>query len=376
MSRIDQLISQYCPTGVPMVRLGEVFTRLKGTPITAGAMKEIAHKNGDVRIFAGGKTIVDAFEKDIAGANIIRKPAVLVQSRGVIDFVYYEKPFTFKNEMWAYTHDNKVSVRYLYYYCKINVDYFRDAAAGMGSMPQISLPVTQDFQIPLPPLPVQEEIVRILDAMSDLVTNLDAEISARQKQYEHAREKLLRKISTTITLGEIGPVKMCKRILKEETNTQSGIPFYKIGTFGDVADAYISEETFSRYRSLYSYPNKGDILLSAAGTIGKSVVFDGNPAYFQDSNIVWISNDEKKVLNTYLYYCYQVIEWTVDNGGTVKRLYNDRLRNTTIPLPSLSVQQSIVERLDKMESLIQNLQAERALRQKQYEYYREKLLTF
>ena len=97
MSKLDELISELCPDGVEFKTIKEVYTRLKGTPITAGKMKEIENNNGDIRIFAGGKTVIDAYEKDIPKANITRVPAVLIQSRGVIDAVYYERPFTFKH---------------------------------------------------------------------------------------------------------------------------------------------------------------------------------------------------------------------------------------------------------------------------------------
>ena len=103
MTKLEQLLDEFCPNGVPFKMVKEVYTRLKGTPITAEKMKEIACDDGEIRVFAGGKTVVNAHEKDIPKANITRIPAVLVQSRGVIDVVYYEKPFTFKNEMWAYT---------------------------------------------------------------------------------------------------------------------------------------------------------------------------------------------------------------------------------------------------------------------------------
>lgn len=146
MSKLDELISELCPDGVEFKTIKEVYTRLKGTPITAGKMKEIENNNGDIRIFAGGKTVIDAYEKDIPKANITRVPAVLIQSRGVIDAVYYERPFTFKNEMWAYTHKNKTSVKFLYYVLKNNLTFFREAAAGMGSLPQISLRITEDFK--------------------------------------------------------------------------------------------------------------------------------------------------------------------------------------------------------------------------------------
>ena len=152
MSRLKKLIQQFCPDGVEFKKVKEVYTRLKGTPITAGKMKEISNPDGDIRVFAGGKTVIDAYEADIPNANVTRVPSVLVQSRGVIDFVYYDKPFTFKNEMWAYTADNPVSVKYLYYVLKKNVSVFRGAASGMGSLPQISLSVTEDFKIPVPPL--------------------------------------------------------------------------------------------------------------------------------------------------------------------------------------------------------------------------------
>lgn len=174
-------------------------------------------------------------------------------------------------------------------------------------------------------------------------------------------------------LGEIGEVCMCKRIMKEQTSDSGDIPFFKIGTFGSTADSFISRELFEEYKSKYSYPKKGEILISAAGTIGRSVIFDGNDAYFQDSNIVWISNDENVVTNRYLYYCYQIIDWKID-GGTIKRLYNYNLKNAFIPTPSLSEQQRIVGILDTFTASIDNLKEQITQRRKQYEYYRDQLL--
>ena len=80
----------------------------------------------------------------------------------------------------------------------------------------------------------------------------------------------------------------------------------QLGTFGKEPDAYISREKFDEYRQKYSFPKKGDVLISAAGTIGRAVIYDGEPAYYQDSNIVWLDNDENKVLNKYLFYYYQL----------------------------------------------------------------------
>ncbi len=176
-------------------KISDIFKRVKGTSITAGKMKEIEDDNGNIRIFAGGQTVVSANLKDIPNANIINSPCVIVQSRGLIDFVYYDKPLTFKNEMWAYTFANKVTVKYLYYYLKNRVDYFRMVGSQMGSMPQISLPITENFEIFLPSENEQERIVNILDKFDELTSNiskgLPAEIELRKKQYEYYRNKLL-----------------------------------------------------------------------------------------------------------------------------------------------------------------------------------------
>ena len=155
------------------------------------------------------------------------------------------------------------------------------------------------------------------------------------------------------TLGEIGEPCMCKRILKEQTSSIGDVPFYKIGTFGGIPDAYISRELFEQYKEQYNYPKKGTLLLSAAGTIGRVVVFDGKDSYFQDSNIVWIDNDETKVTNDFLFYCYSRMQWKTEEGGIVSRLYNANLKSTSFIAPkSLAEQQRIAKALSDVDSLI------------------------
>ena len=158
-----------------------------------------------------------------------------------------------------------------------------------------------------------------------------------------------------IPLGNIGEPLMCKRIMKWQTNNSGGVPFYKIGTFGKKADAFIDANTFHYYKTHFNYPNKGDILISAAGTIGRTVAFDGAPAYFQDSNIVWIGNDQTKVLNAFLYYYYNIVKWNTEDGGIVTRLYNENLKSTPIAVPPLSEQRRIADALSKVDSLIESL---------------------
>ena len=145
-------------------------------------------------------------------------------------------------------------------------------------------------------------------------------------------------------LGEIGKVKMCKRIFKDQTNKDSnGIPFYKIGTFGGIPNAFISKELYNEYKNKYPYPKKGDVLISAAGTIGRLVAFDGTPSYFQDSNIIWIENDENIALNKYLYHLYSNVKWKTTEGGIVSRLYNAVVESLELPIPPLKEQEKIAE---------------------------------
>ena len=150
---------------------------------------------------------------------------------------------------------------------------------------------------------------------------------------------------------------MCRRIFKNQTSQYGDVPFYKIGTFGGTPDAYISSMLYEEYKQNYPYPREGEVLISAAGTIGKAVVYNGEHAYFQDSNIVWVSNDETKVKNSFLYYAYQHIEWKPTSGGTIPRLYNKNLAATMIPTPPLEEQERIVTEIEGYEIRIAEAQA-------------------
>lgn len=146
---------------------------------------------------------------------------------------------------------------------------------------------------------------------------------------------------------------MCKRVLKSQTLTEGEIPFFKISTFGGSADTFITKELYQNYKQSYSYPKKGDILISAAGTLGKTIIYDGRPAYFQDSNIVWIDNDEQLILNSYLYYFYQTKPWLTTKGSTINRIYNENLRALKIYHPEIPKQQAISDVLLSIDNKIE-----------------------
>ena len=361
--------------------------------------------NGDIPVYGTGgiMTYVNQYSYN--------KPSVLIPRKGSLDKLYYvDKPFWNVDTIF-YTEidESKAIPKYIYYYLQ---NEHLEKLNKAGGVPSLTQTILNKIKIVLPNIEIQNKIINVLDNFdticSDLKIGLPAEIEARQKQYEFYRDTLLTYAATgeiifkdktrqdktrqaiirliqyvfgsvEITLGEIGNVCMCKRIMKNETNSISGIPFYKIGTFGKVADAYISEELFEEYKNKYSYPKKGDVLISASGTIGRTVIFNGEKSYFQDSNIIWIDNNEQIVTNKFLKYLYSTIEWQVENG-TIKRLYNNNLKKTKIIIPSIEKQNEIVRTLDNFEKIITDIQeglpAEIEARKKQYEYYRDKLLTF
>ena len=390
MSRLRELIAELCPDGVEFVALEDIavyensridYSELNATNYVGvdNLLQDRAGKINSQHVPQKGKAI--AFMKeDILIGNIrpyLRKIWFATIDGGTNGDVLAINVFDRK----------RVLPKYLYHVLSSDNFFIYDMKhSKCGTMPRGSKQAVMKYRFPIPPLEVQAEIVRILDKWSDANTGLIAlltrELDLRRQQYEYYRNKLLTFGDDVrrITLGQIGKVCMCKRILKHQTQPDGEIPFYKIGTFGGRPDAYISRDLFERLKNNYPYPKKGYVLISAAGTIGKLVIFNGDDAYFQDSNIVWIDNDESQVLNKFLYYVYHTEPWEVTKGGTIKRLYNDNIAKAIIPVPPLEIQHRISEILGRFETLCSDLThglpAEISARRKQYEYYRDKLLTF
>lgn len=179
---------------VNIKKISDFCNRQKGINITAKQMKDLNTENGEVKVFAGGNTVAYLDIMVIGEEQVIDKPSIIVKSRGNIGFEFYDKKFTHKNEMWSYSVADDNNIRYVYYYLKNNVDYFKNRAIS-GKLPQISTGVTDTFNVLLPPLHVQQHIVAILDKFDTLVNDikegLPKEIEQRQKQYEYWREQLL-----------------------------------------------------------------------------------------------------------------------------------------------------------------------------------------
>lgn len=176
-------------------RIGDILIKGKGTKITASQMKTLHKEGNPIRIFAGGKTFADIDYGDIPEKDVHEETAIIVKSRGIIDFEYYSKPFSFKNEFWSYSSiDENINLRYIYHYLKYNKNHFQNIANNM-QMPQISSSDTENYLIPIPKIEIQSRIVQVLDnfdtVCNDLNIGLPKEIELRQKQYEFFRDKLL-----------------------------------------------------------------------------------------------------------------------------------------------------------------------------------------
>lgn len=158
---------------------------------------------------------------------------------------------------------------------------------------------------------------------------------------------------TEATLGKFTNVLMCKRIFVNQTSESYEVPFYKIGTIGRTPDTYISRELFEKYRTKYNYPKKGEILITCSGTVGKCIVFNGEDAYFQDSNIVWIDNPNNVVNNIFLYYILSNVDWSRLNSTTIVRIYGDNLRQLKIKYPTEKEQSKIINTLSLLDKKIE-----------------------
>ena len=317
--------------GTPIILYGRLYTKYQF------AISEVdtfaVPRNGAV-YSQGNEVIVPASgetAEDIARASAVEKSGVLLG--GDLNIL---RPFDFMNPLFlALAISNGEPQKEL-------------AKKAQGkSVVHIHNTDIQEVTIAYPSKTEQDRIVSVFRQLDNLITlhQCKCQIDGCRFQSPLAITWEQRK------LGEIGSVSMCRRIFKEQTSENGEIPFYKIGTFGGEADAFISRELFEEYKAKYQYPKKGDILISASGSIGRTVVFTGKNEYFQDSNIVWLNHD-KHLDNSFLKCFYSIVKWAGIEGSTIKRLYNDNILNTAITLPSVEEQQKIGAYFENLDNLI------------------------
>jgi type I restriction enzyme S subunit len=374
MNQIGSLISKLCPDGVSYVTLDSLFKIRKGENLT------------NSQAVPGLYPVVTASRGSTFTHNDFNfsGECITISSHGAYaGFVsYYNQDFWLGNNVYLFERNGEgVSTRFYFHILKSLAQALL-ATVNTGGIPYINAKDLLRLRVPNPPIEIQHEIVNILDKFTNLEAQLEAELEARTLQYDHYRHRLLSCEGVEhqeVELGSFGKVLMCKRIMKDETSAHGDVPFFKIGTFGGEPDAYITLEKFEEFKAKFSFPKVGSLLISAAGTIGKIVRYDGEPSYFQDSNIVWLDHDESVVLNEYLFHCYKTAKWNTDTGS-IPRLYNSNILKLKIKVPAISEQRKIADILGKFEALTSEsdsgLPSEILARRHQYDYYRNKLLEF
>lgn len=382
MSKLEELIEQYCPDGVEWKPLGEATIMKRGTSATKGIMQE-----GDIPVISGGRQ--PAFYCNVS--NRTGEVITVAGSGAGAGYVQYWNEPIFVCDAFSIQGNETLKTKYVYYILTNIQEKIYSTKKG-GGVPHVHISSIDKFEIPVPPLPVQEEIVRILDAFTELQAELQAELQNRKQQYNYYRDNLLSfKGRTDVEwkkLGEIASIKTGRRFVRTDIR-ESGVPCFHYGDiytyYGLTATktkGYLDEELAKKLR--FAQPN--DVVVVCAGEndmdIGVGVAWLGDePAVVHDACCILHHNQSPRYISHFLRthnYHLQMKKYV--KNGKISSLPASGLAEALMPLPSLEEQERIASILDRFDSLTNDLAAglpaEIEKRRQQYEYYRDKLLTF
>ena len=390
MSRLDELIKELCPNGVEYKELGEIVKSQRGKTIT----KELI-KDGDIPVISGGQKPAYYHNESNRKGEVI----TIAGSGAYAGFVmYWDKPIFVSDAFSIECDKSYLNIKYIYYFLQNNQMKIHSLKKG-GGVPHVYFKDMQKFLVPVPPLEVQDEIVKILDnytkSVEELKEKLNEELTARKKQYSWYRDYLL-KFENKVEKSKLSEVATIKaRIgwqgLTKEEYLITGNYYLITGTDFQNGEInlkncyYVNEERYIQDKNIQL--KNDDVLVTKDGTLGK-VAYVSNldkPATLNSGIFVIRSIDTNKLLNRYLFHYLKapyLMKYAQNKltGGTIKHLNQNVIVDFEIPLPPLEVQKRIVEVLDNFEKICNDLNiglpAEIEARQKQYEFYRNFLLTF
>lgn len=405
MSKIEELIKKLCPNGVEYKTIGELFDVKNG--YTPSKNNKYFWKNGNIPWFrmddirTNGNILNDATQHitELAIKNRkFPKDSLIVATTATIgvhalikcDFVCNQQLtcVAIKEKL-----KNDLNIKFCFYYFDIIDEQCKKIANQGGGMPIVSLEKMKKLVFPIPPLEVQCEIVHILDDFTLLSAELSAELKARREQFNYFRSKLFEKyLSDFVELDSIGDVTKLAgfEFTKYVKYSQEGNIIALRGL--NVKDGrlvlndikYIDNSDFSKLERSKLYKN--DLLYTYVGTVGQVGLVDQNNKYYLAPNVARIRINNSKVLPKFVMYFLQTPEFKVNQldkltgASSMKNITMTNIRKFKIPLPSIEEQKRIVNILDRFDKYCNNisegLPAEIEARQKQYEYYRDKLLTF
>ena len=392
MTYIEQLLNG---ENVEWKKLGEVCSLTRGKRLT----KRDLDINGIYPVYHGGIEPIGYYNKFNRKANstmIINVGA----SAGTVG--YSANDFWSSDGCFCFSHNEQLNQRYLYYSLQ-NIETFIKSKVRKAGIPTLDNKVLENIKIPLPPLSVQHRIVEILDKFTaleaELEANLEAELDCRKRQYEYYRNQLLsfdmlnrggQKLNDVkiMTLGEIGTFVRGSGLQKKDLTTQ-GIPaihygqiYTYYGTYAKKTKSFVSQEFALKARKA----KHGDLIIATTSEndedVCKAVVWLGDEDIAVSSDACFYAHTMNPKYIAYYFQTelFQSQKRKFITGTKVRRVNAKDLAKTQIPLPPLSVQREIVEILDKFDTLCnsisEGLPKEIELRRKQYEYYRNQLLTF
>ena len=385
MSKLNDLINKLCPDGVEFVKLGETCEVLRGKRLTKKQLSETEK----YPVFHGGIQPIGFYSKKNRNANTVMIINVGA-SAGTIG--YSEKDFWSSDGCYCLSHTESVLPRYIYYVLSKDQHYFQSKVRH-GGIPTLDALVVRNYRIPLPPLPIQTEIVRILDKL----TQLEAELDCRKRQYEFYRDQLLsfdkitppeRNNVVWKKLSEVGTFIRGKRFVRTDI-VDHGVPcihygdiYTYYGLTAQITRTFLMPEKAAKMR----FAQKNDVIIVAAGEnnmdIGVGVAWIGDEKVaVHDACFIFRSDLHPRYLSHYLRgndYHIQIKKYVSE--GKICSISAQNLGKAVIAIPSLKEQERIANILDRFESLTTSLQhglpAEIAARRQQYEYYRDKLLDF
>lgn len=361
---LNKLIQELCPDGVEFVKLGEVCEVLRGRRLTK---KQLSDK-AEYPVYHGGIQPIGFYSESNRPSNTVMIINVGA-SAGTIGFC--EQEFWSSDGCYCLSHVDNVSPRYLYFVLSKDQHYFQSKVRH-GGIPTLDALVVKNYKIPLPPIEVQTEIVRILDQVSRVSAELEAELESRKKQYRYISKKVL-------TFGdEVKWKKLGEVVASLKKGTLKTSDLIKDGKYKVINGGY----------NLYGYYDKYNneanaITISSRGSAGFVSYFD-EPFWAGGLCYPYRSKNENKLITKFLYYFLKYNEKKNINKlvvtGSIPALNKNTLEQLLIPIPSLEKQQEIVSILDPLDryinSITKGLPAEIKLRKFQYKFIRDKLLTF
>ena len=408
MSKLRELMDEFCPNGVKSMKLGEVCDFVNGFAFKSSLFREDGEKiiritniNGrtvdidDVKYFYKEDYKTDLEQFSIQYGDILI--AMSGATTGKIGYYNYNDISYLNQRVGKFKpHNGILSSRYLYHVLLANSGALYVLAGG-GAQPNLSsTKLMETFEIPVPPIVVQEEIAKILDRFAEYAAELQAELQARQEQYEYYRNKLLtfNEIEGGIRgviwmkMSEIGTFIRGKRFVRTDI-VNDGVPCIHYGDMYTYYGLYATKSKGMLRNELapkMRYAQKNDVVIVAAGEnkedIGIGMAWLGDePAAVHDACFIFKSDLYPQYVSHYLrtkYYHKQIVKHVSE--GKICSISAKGLGNAIIPIPPYEEQVRIATQLNKFDALVsdlvQGLPAEIAAVQKQYEYYRDKLLSF